>query len=130
MGAMHHRIAAINPVCLVCGLENEYVMHVLFFCPFATATWFASQLALRVDYLPLNFTRTLLTMADNLNGEEMIMFANTLWCIWKARNEAVFAAKKPSPREILRQVQFMKKGELSNGNNRYKKTEGKYSYRI
>lgn len=107
MAALHRRIATINPRCSLCGVENEYDMHVLFFCPIARATWFSSQLALRVSALPLSFPRAYMAITDTLNDEERTTFANLLWCIWKARNEAVFSAKKPSPQGIIAQVNQM-----------------------
>lgn len=83
-------------------------MHVLFFCPIARATWFSSRLALRVDALPLSFPRAYMAITDILNDEERTTSANLLWCIWKARNEAIFSTKKPSPQGIIAQVNHMR----------------------
>jgi zinc-binding in reverse transcriptase len=53
---MHRMIHKISATYARCQHENEYVMHLLFFCPSSRAIWFASDLALQVDGLILNLT--------------------------------------------------------------------------
>lgn len=58
--ALHRRIRGIQPTCPRCGSENEFLMHLLFFCELSRVTWFPSEFALRVHDLPLDFATTLL----------------------------------------------------------------------
>lgn len=84
-----------------------YIMHLLFFCLVAQATWFASLIALRVEQLPLNYAATILIMAENSESDKLAYFCNTLWCLWKARNEHVIAGKVPNIQKILAQIKKM-----------------------
>lgn len=54
--AMHRRIRSISRTCQICGVENEFTVHTIFFCSEARATWCASQFPILVERLPLNFT--------------------------------------------------------------------------
>lgn len=67
LGKLHARIPAINPKCTRCGLENEYIMHTLFFCHISRATWWASELGIRVDGLPLSLPTAMLSIMQGLN---------------------------------------------------------------
>lgn len=50
---MSKRMKKIIPLCPRCGQENEYIMHMLFFCHISRQTWYISQLAIRVAALRL-----------------------------------------------------------------------------
>lgn len=101
------RMQRMSPRCVRCDLENEYVMHLLFFCPLSQATWFISRFHLRVDDLPLQFHKTLLFLETHLQPDQMSYLCNVLWCLWKARNEELFAGKKLTSQEVLVQVSRM-----------------------
>lgn len=101
------RIRTMSPRCTRCDLENEYTMHLLFFCPLSQATWFISRFALRVESLPLQFAEALLFIEGNLQTTQIPYFCNMLWCLWKARNKELFAGKKTTPQAVLVQVAKM-----------------------
>lgn len=105
---MHMRINGIDPKCQLCGRENEFIMHTLFFYTRARATWFASPFSIRVDELPMQFAETLLAMTRNMNQEEVVFFCNILWNIWKARNESLYKEDKATPTSILARANALK----------------------
>lgn len=107
MKALHRRIEEINPMCPRCGSEEECLMHLLFRCPISKATWYMSELGLRVEELPLDFVTTLIYVTDTLLETQIINFANILWCLWKVRNEEVFAAKKNPPATVILRAKQM-----------------------
>lgn len=112
MLALHTRIRSIQPQCPRCHSENEYTMHLLFFCPIAQAVWFASPLNLSVESLPLQFPDMLMVITKDLQEDQLVLFTNLLWGLWKARNEEVFQGKKSSPEEVLKKAKAM---EMSPG---------------
>lgn len=70
LAKLHTRIPAVNPKCLRCGLENENLMHTLFFCQIARDTWRISALHIMVDHIPLSFPTTFMTIIiQGLNKE-------------------------------------------------------------
>lgn len=101
---LHARMRRIDPICPRCNIENEFLMHLLFFCPMARATWHASSFPLQVQNLPLDFTRTILMITKVLEPDQIVDFCNLLWQLWKARNNEVFAGKKISPQGVLKLV--------------------------
>ncbi|XP_078163112.1 uncharacterized protein LOC144558181 [Carex rostrata] len=108
---LSRRIRRIQPACPRCGLENEYTMHMLFFCPASRAIWFASRISLRVGELPMNFEETLLKMTAILDETQMAYFCNVLWMLWKVRNDEIFNGKKPNIREVLAKLLLVTSGE-------------------
>lgn len=94
-------------MCQRCGTENEFLTHLFFFCSSSRATWFASNMALRVSDLPLDFTTAILEVTSSLEEGHITSFCNILWCIWKARNREIFSGKKETPQGILKQAQMM-----------------------
>lgn len=70
-------------------MENEYLTHMLFFCPASRAVWFMSQLALKVDHVPLHSGHALKFLQSNLPKKTFSLYCNIIWCIWKARNEVI-----------------------------------------
>lgn len=107
---LSRRMRKFSAMCPRCGQESEYIMHMLFFCPISRLTWFMSQLALRVGALPLNFVETILIIIDSLQEEQIVIFCNIMWELWKARNEEVIAGKKATPTVILKKVMAMQAG--------------------
>lgn len=107
--ALNRRIHAINPGCQRCGQENEFVMHLLFYCPLSRVTWYGSHFSLQIEGLPLNFAQTLMEIIRDLTDEQIAEVCNMMWCLWKARNEDIFSGTKPTWQGILAQVRKMEK---------------------
>ncbi|XP_078170094.1 uncharacterized protein LOC144564360 [Carex rostrata] len=81
----------------ICGSENETIMHTLFFCSATRATWYASQFALQVDGLPLNFAITLLEITKNMDISQIEAICNILRSRWKSRNDEIFQGTRADP---------------------------------
>ncbi|KAJ3691696.1 hypothetical protein LUZ61_020860 [Rhynchospora tenuis] len=101
---MHTRLVNFDPMCQRCLQENEYEMHCLFFCNTSRQVWFAGQLGIRVDELPLQIEQTIKQAIENLDEEGWIVFANTMWEIWKERNKAVIEHCAFNPQQVLQRI--------------------------
>jgi hypothetical protein len=63
--------------------ENEYVHHMMFYCPGSRAIWFTLGLNLRVEEVPMQFKEALVFLNWILPPERMTLAANVMWCLWK-----------------------------------------------
>lgn len=79
--ALHTRIRSISPLCQRCESENEFLMHLLFFCDLSRATWFCSEFSLIIEHLPLNFPAAILYITKHLNEEQIVALCNLMWCL-------------------------------------------------
>lgn len=123
---LHRRVEAINQDCPRCGQQPETLTHIIFQCPIARATWFASHMALRSEGITCEFTEALLQITHGRDGQQIAGICNMIWCLWKGRNESIFTAKPPTPWDILRQVgqlQTPQQGEWSTDSGMEKETE-------
>lgn len=79
-------------------------MHLFFLCTFARAAWYAHPWYLRTDLLTENHQsmQTVIHALLNMNHPHASIsnIFNFLWCIWKARNDCLFARKNPSPHQV------------------------------
>ncbi|XP_078157470.1 uncharacterized protein LOC144553249 [Carex rostrata] len=92
----------IRSVCKICEAPVEDVLHVLFQCPHARATWFMSPLGLRTESLtekPL--LEVLLQLWKHLTNTQLAMFMSLGWHIWKARCSYIFQDKQCQPSSTL-----------------------------
>jgi hypothetical protein len=89
-------------VCAVCGLNTDSEMHVLFYCHFSRALWFASPLTICSEVLPANFSQLFMYLKGELDMASFKLFLNTLWSLWKARCAFVYEGKKLSPFGVIR----------------------------
>ncbi|KAJ4805324.1 Ribonuclease H-like superfamily protein [Rhynchospora pubera] len=90
------RLRTMPPLCELCGLEEDDVMHVLFRCAVARKYWFSSCLAIRTDALPAHVTPTLQLFLSNLGESRFEVFANLIWSLWKVRCKQVYEGTKIS----------------------------------
>lgn len=90
-----HRTSKGNPTCHLCGQEDETMTHMLFHCPFARSYWLTSPAPILTLQLPpqihLIFEDCLLKGTD----EQWVMMANTMWAIWRCRNDCTYGGKPP-----------------------------------
>ncbi|KAJ4764847.1 Reverse transcriptase-like protein [Rhynchospora pubera] len=96
------RMRTQPPPCEVCGLDVDGAMHVLFLCIKAKQCWLASGLGLRVDSLHPDIIQAVMFIFQQLDTEQLVLFANIIWSIWKTRCKEVYEGKKMVVRQILR----------------------------
>ncbi|KAJ3689911.1 hypothetical protein LUZ61_019075 [Rhynchospora tenuis] len=96
------RLRTQLPPCDVCGLEVDDAMHALFLCAKARQCWLVSCLGLRVDALPQEIIPALGFIFEQLESDRLMIFANIMWSIWKARCKEVYEGKKMVVGQILR----------------------------
>ncbi|KAJ3707956.1 hypothetical protein LUZ61_011661 [Rhynchospora tenuis] len=101
---MHRRITAISPRCHRCGMENEFEMHCMFFCPSSRVVWFGGRLGLTTHDLPINIDAAFSAITEGLDEEGRRYVCYTLWEIWLAHNQEFFHHKKVDPIAIWRKV--------------------------
>ena len=93
----------ISKQCCRCDLEEDD-MHLFFRCTFARASWFAHPWYLRSDLLTENHLsmQSVLHALLNMNHPyaSISNIFNFLWCIWKSRNDCLFARKMPLPHQV------------------------------
>lgn len=104
LAELHRRVRTINPRCPRCDEENEFLNHCLFFCQLSRATWFSSDLALRVDHIPMDFAQAILELTTGMDLQHIQSLCNLIWGIWKARNEVIFQGKTPTVGSIIAQA--------------------------
>jgi zinc-binding in reverse transcriptase len=85
------------PVCAICGMDVDDVMHVLFYCQFARAVWLASPLGVQSLSLPSNFIQVFLYFKESLFPTDFKLFLNTLWALWKVGCAHLYEGKPASP---------------------------------
>ncbi|XP_043698526.1 uncharacterized protein LOC122649236 [Telopea speciosissima] len=94
--------------CGRCRVEPENIEHILFFCPFAKAVWFGSNLACliprdegaRFYHWVLNWGS--LSALDKQTKKDFITLCTFVaWFIWCSRNDDLFGCKVSSPIEVL-----------------------------
>ncbi|KAJ4820771.1 RNA-directed DNA polymerase (reverse transcriptase)-related family protein [Rhynchospora pubera] len=101
---MHRRISVVSPMCHRCGMENEFEMHCMFFCPSSRVVWFGGRLGLTVHDLPMNITDAFSAITEGLDEEGRRYVCYTLWEVWLARNQEFFHHKKVEPPVIWKKV--------------------------
>lgn len=82
---LHRRFDAIPSTCSLCSHCTDDVLHGLFRCCHARATWFTCPLSFRTTSLQgSSLSDTLLVLFQSLSDQQVALFINTMWQIWKA----------------------------------------------
>ncbi|OVA00921.1 Reverse transcriptase zinc-binding domain [Macleaya cordata] len=85
----------VDPICVVCGLENETTDHLFLHCEIAKKTWFGSPIGYRVVDNSTPLSDLLLSWLSSKNSIEVFKLGcNIVWSLWKARNRWVFDKTK------------------------------------
>ena len=93
----------VSENCARCG-NQEDEMHMLFLCPFSKAAWFFSPWYIRTEVLaehnhsiPQMIMALLHSAHPHINTTSLYTF---LWCLWKARNDALFGRIFCKPSQV------------------------------
>ncbi|KAG5531062.1 hypothetical protein RHGRI_025876 [Rhododendron griersonianum] len=95
-------------VCTLCKHHSESLVHLFLLCDFVRPIWFGSDLGILIPSTPNHSISFWLGWLHNM-GHIMSLHSRsffskiscTLWCIWLARNKAVFESIFPSPSQVL-----------------------------
>lgn len=93
----------ISKQCCRCD-QDENEMHLFFLCDFARAAWFGHPWYTKTDILVQNhismqsLIHALLNMQHPYASIPTIF--NFMWCIWKSRNDCLFARKCSLPHQV------------------------------
>lgn len=93
---LSHRIGKGDSQCATCGEVQEDVSHQLFTCPFARACWLAGPLALRSSVLSQGLMLTIKSLSPDLTDKQWGDFFNSMWALWRCRNDKAYSAIDPS----------------------------------
>ncbi|XP_019168357.1 PREDICTED: uncharacterized protein LOC109164059 [Ipomoea nil] len=93
----------VSPVCAVCGVENEDVMHALVLCDYAKTIWAQSNLPLP-SIMKNIFYEWFDELLNILDSDGILYAAAILYYLWRAQNEAVWDACVTHPRRTLAAV--------------------------
>ncbi|XP_019179940.1 PREDICTED: uncharacterized protein LOC109175143 [Ipomoea nil] len=90
----------VEPVCNMCGMDHEDIMHSLVSCDYAKAIWAQSNLP--IPNIITNIFHEWFSALLNVLDSDGIMFTATiLYHLWRARNGAVWDACLQRPTRVL-----------------------------
>lgn len=100
-----------SPLCPICNSEQETIEHALLLCSWTRQVWFGSQLQIiptaenvtRID-LWLQEKFILLSAHKDCKEIGISLLANTLWGIWKGRNNFTFNHERLNPLLVINQA--------------------------
>lgn len=99
---LHRRIPTISPTYQLCHECPETILHALFHCHHARATWFSSRLAIKTSHLrELPLLELLITTWRHMEDQQFRLFLSILWQIWKARCSSIHDNKPVAPLNSL-----------------------------
>lgn len=98
---LRHRIGKGDSACATCGAVQEDVIHQLFTCPFARACWLAGPMALRSGGFTLSLMETVKSLSPELTDKQWGDFFNSMWALWRCRNDKAYVAADPSFNKFL-----------------------------
>ncbi|CAN1830683.1 hypothetical protein LINPERHAP1_LOCUS32937 [Linum perenne] len=96
-------ISLFLALCARCGSSYESVSRVLRDCPTAAETW--ASLGFQVEGSDWRSNLDDCT-SRGLWGEDGMMFGISVWLIWKARNDAMFAGANPTLSQVARRARW------------------------
>ncbi|XP_019150544.1 PREDICTED: uncharacterized protein LOC109147336 [Ipomoea nil] len=90
----------VDPLCSMCGINQEDTMHALVLCGFASSVWRKSSLP--IPNILTNVFRTWFEeVLDILDSNQMISTTAILYNIWRARNGIVWEHFLPTPKRLV-----------------------------
>lgn len=68
----------------------------------------------------MDFAQAILALTNTMDEHQILKLCHIIWCLWKARNEWIFRAKKLSPESIIAQARRMDPPTEKGTSNRLK----------
>ncbi|XP_019194747.1 PREDICTED: uncharacterized protein LOC109188557 [Ipomoea nil] len=91
----------VDPICPMCGLDHEDVLHVLVLCEYYTLVWNVTQLPI-TNIIADFFTSWLKGALAVLTEEQTRFMVAVLYYIWRTRNSAVWKGSMTRPTQVGR----------------------------
>ncbi|XP_019186533.1 PREDICTED: uncharacterized protein LOC109181236 [Ipomoea nil] len=79
----------VDPLCPMCALDHEDVLHALVLCEYSTLVWNITQLPI-TNIVTDSFSTWLTTAVTVLTEEQTRLMIAVLYSIWRSRNAAVW----------------------------------------
>jgi ribonuclease HI len=103
---LHKKGILSDPLCPVCGLESETVVHILWSCPSASDVWLECMKSIHKCSLTEDTFMNLLEMLQRrLDAEGMQLVAVVARLLWLRRNKLIFEGLFQSPADLIRLAQ-------------------------
>lgn len=93
-GEVGHRITGMSKACKLCSTGDETVIYTLFHCTIVRLVWFRSLLSLRTDGIQGSLEEMLRNLWEGIDQSQLVVFAYTLWEVWKSRYACLYGGKK------------------------------------
>lgn len=103
---------ACDPLCVLCGTSPETVQHLFFAFTFSAAVWESVLSYVGVVRKSLSFDSELQWVlhrcrrTDSRSRLVVLLFSETIHCLWLLRNAIVFAGPGRSARLVCREIVF------------------------
>ncbi|XP_019159993.1 PREDICTED: uncharacterized protein LOC109156595 [Ipomoea nil] len=91
----------LEPVCPMCGLFDENVMHALITCDYSKMVWGMSGLPV-INIVTDSLVAWLMRIFYALTEDQCGLAVSILYNIWNARNTAVWEQSLPRPAQVTR----------------------------
>lgn len=90
----------VNPICPVCGVENESTIHLLVSCQLSMQVWNKIGVCIQAGSRSSFFDWVTCCFREVDTGKHNLI-ATTCWCIWGARNKLVWNKKRTPVSSII-----------------------------
>jgi hypothetical protein len=94
-----------DPLCPICGLGTETIVHILWSCPSARDVWMECDKRLhKCTSDEMDFIYVLEKLMDRLDGDQMMLVVTVARQIWFRRNSIVFGGEMVDPGQVVRRA--------------------------
>ncbi|CAN1776278.1 hypothetical protein LINPERHAP1_LOCUS13604 [Linum perenne] len=87
---MLSRRCAQSPICPLCNIQEETIIHCLFLCPHAASTWNRASTSFLIPHPNTQFAEWLFNFQEHCGKGAAEKATALCWNIWKARNAFFF----------------------------------------
>ncbi|XP_057422210.1 uncharacterized protein LOC130716023 [Lotus japonicus] len=104
--SLRRRGLDIDPCCAICGVEEETLDHLFLRCEVVRATWFGTELGVRIDD-GVSFHAFMGQVLQTRDKEVVAAVQTVLCAIWEARNKVVFEGYEFRWRNVVSRFQSL-----------------------